>query len=168
MRIGVIGTGTIATAVVRGIADDGHQITVSQRNTANAHALAHEFGNVTIASNQQVLEQSDIVLLGLMAERAPEVLGALQFRSEHRVITFMAGLSLAETAPLVFPADMAAIVMPFPGVANGSSLVMMQGDAAFVERIFAPRNRVFVCANETEMKAQSERASGFVPRVKTG
>ena len=32
MRIGVIGTGTIASAVVRGIAGDGHAITVSERS----------------------------------------------------------------------------------------------------------------------------------------
>ena len=40
MKIGVIGTGTIATAVVQGIAGDGHQITVSDRSATNACALA--------------------------------------------------------------------------------------------------------------------------------
>ncbi|NOX73816.1 MAG: NAD(P)-binding domain-containing protein [Alphaproteobacteria bacterium] len=31
MRIGIIGTGTISTALVGGIAQDGHRITVSRR-----------------------------------------------------------------------------------------------------------------------------------------
>ncbi len=34
MRIGVLGTGTIASAVVQGIAQDGHEITVSKRSRA--------------------------------------------------------------------------------------------------------------------------------------
>ena len=72
MRIGVLGTGTIATAVVRGIAGDGHQISVSERSAENSAALAAEFGNVTVADNQAVLDRSDVVFLGLMAEGVTE------------------------------------------------------------------------------------------------
>lgn len=39
MKIGVVGTGTIATALVRCIAGDGHQITVSKRSAALARGL---------------------------------------------------------------------------------------------------------------------------------
>ncbi|WP_293963067.1 NAD(P)-binding domain-containing protein [Sneathiella sp.] len=40
MRIGVIGCGTIASAVIHGIAGDGHEITVSERTASHAKVLA--------------------------------------------------------------------------------------------------------------------------------
>lgn len=71
MRLGVIGTGTIATAAMRGIAGDGHQITVSRRSAANAEGLARDFANVSVADNQTVLDQSDVVFVALLAGDAP-------------------------------------------------------------------------------------------------
>jgi pyrroline-5-carboxylate reductase len=56
MRIGVIGCGTIASAVVHGIAGDGHQITVSERSSRYADALAAAYDNVTVADNQGVVK----------------------------------------------------------------------------------------------------------------
>ena len=153
MRIGVIGTGVIATAVVHGIAGDGHRITVSERSAANASALDAAYENVSTADNQTVLDQSDIVFLGLMAEQAAGVLGGLRFRPDQKVLTFMAGATKDEAAALVAPAQMAAIVMPYPGVAQGNSLVMMQGDAPLVREIFEPSNRVFVCSDAEELQA---------------
>lgn len=153
MRLGVIGTGTIAGAVVRGIAADGHQITVSERGASHAAALASEYENVTAADNQSVLDQSEVVFLGLMIEVAPEVLNALTFRAEQRVITFMAGASLTEVNELVSPATAVAIMMPFPGIAQGGSPIMMQGDAALVSEIFGVKNSVFELKNAEEMNA---------------
>lgn len=153
MRIGVIGTGTIASAVVHGIAQDGHQITVSKRSEAHSAALAAAYDAVSVADNQTVLDQSDVVFLGLMMDVAPAVLGALNFRDDHRVITFMAGASLTEVNDMVTPATAAAIMMPFPGIAQGGSPIMMQGDAGFVGEIFGARNRVFDLPRAEDMAA---------------
>lgn len=153
MRIGVIGCGTIAGAVVRGIVDDGHRITVSTRGARHAKALARAHGNVKIAENQGVLDAGDVIFLGLMAETAPTVLGALDFRPDHRVITFMAGATLEQADAMVRPARAVAIVMPFPGIAQGGSPVMMQGDAGLVREIFGGRNSVFPLADAHELAA---------------
>lgn len=99
MKIGVIVTGTIATALVRGIAGDGHQITVSKRSAANAAGLARDLANVRVADNQAVLDQSDTVFVGLMAESAPRILAALRFRPDHRVILQMGGATLEQVGP---------------------------------------------------------------------
>lgn len=153
MKIGILGTGTIATAVVRGIAGDGHSITVSKRSAANAAALAREFDNVTVAGNQTVLDQSDVVILGLMAEVAPEILGPLAFRPEQKIITLMAGASLKEADALVRPARCLAIMMPFPGIAQGGTPLMMQGDAELVGSIFGARNTLFPLDAPEDMAA---------------
>ena len=83
MRIGVLGTGTIASAVVRSVADDGHSITVSRRSAAVSAALARDHASVSLAENQGVIDASDVILLGLMADAAPRVLDGLRFRPDQ-------------------------------------------------------------------------------------
>lgn len=153
MRIGVLGCGTIASATVHGIAGDGHQITVSERSASRARLLADTYDNVTIAGNQGVVDASDVIFLGLMADVAAEVLGPLTFHEGQRVITFMASATLQQADALVRPASAVALMMPFPAIANGGTPVMMQGDAELVTEIFGNRNQIFVLASADEMAA---------------
>lgn len=153
MRIGVIGCGTIARAAVEGIVGDGHEITVSERSAQHAAYLADTYENVQVADNQGVVEASDILFLGLMADVAPDVLGSLAFRDGQVVITFMAGASLEEADALVRPARATAIMMPFPGIAQGGTPIMMQGDTGIVSEIFGARNTIFPVKDADEMAA---------------
>ncbi|UWQ54058.1 NAD(P)-binding domain-containing protein [Leisingera caerulea] len=153
MRLGFLGCGTITSAVVRGLAGRGHRITVSERSRAQSTALATEFGDVTVAGNQAVVDASDVVFLGLMAEAAEGILSGLVFREEQQVISFMAGAGLDRIADLTVPARAAAVMMPFPGIAQGGSPIMALGDTRLVERIFGPGNRVFALKDEAELNA---------------
>ena len=153
MRIGVLGTGTIASAVVQGIAGDGHDITISRRSESRSSALAAAYETVTVAENQEVLDRSDVVFLGLMAETAWQILGALSFRPGQRVISFMAGASLGEVTEMVHPAEAVAVMMPFPGIAQGGSPIMMQGDRALIDTLFGARNSIFALKNAAELQA---------------
>ena len=153
MRIGVIGTGTIATALVRGIAAAHQHITVSNRSAENARALAQEFPNVTVADNQSVLDQSDLIVIALMASAAPQILSGLQFRPDHRVISMMAGATLDDVAQMVVPADAAAIWVPFPGIAIGGSPVIAQGDIELVQHVVTAANTVYPVQTDDELSA---------------
>lgn len=153
MRLGVIGTGTIATAAMRGIAGDGHQITVSRRSAANAQALARDFANVAVADNQTVLDESDVIFVALLAGDAPQILRALRFRSDQRVITLMTGITPDEVAALVAPARVEAQMLPFPAVANGGSPILVLGAPDLVRTLFGARNQVFALPDAAEMDA---------------
>ena len=153
MRLGFLGTGTIAEAVVRGLAPDGHQIRVSERNSARAARLAAEFPNVSVATNQGVVAASEVLFLGLMAEDAPEVLRALRFLPDQRVVSFMAGLSLEEVGPLVAPARAEAVMLPFPGIARGGSPILALGEVGVIEALFAPANTVYRLRDAVELEA---------------
>ena len=153
MRIGVLGTGTIAAAVVRGIAGDGHEITVSERSATQARALSRDYDSVAVADNQTVLDQSDVVFLGLMAEVAHELLPGLTFRADQRVISFMAGASLEQVAALVAPARAEAVVMPFPGIARGGSPVLVRGEVALATQLFGASNTIFAASSDAELAA---------------
>lgn len=153
MKIGILGTGTITSALVEGIAADGHRITVSERSRARSAELAARFENVSVADNQGVADASEVIFLGLMAEHAPGILGALAFRPDQQVITLMAGATLEEVSGMVAPARAAAIMMPFPGIAKGGSPIMAQGDTALIGEIFGSRNSVFAVKDAAEMDA---------------
>ncbi|MGO4910410.1 NAD(P)-binding domain-containing protein [Pseudorhodobacter sp. W20_MBD10_FR17] len=153
MRIGVIGCGMISSAAVHGIARDGHQILVSERSATYARALADAYENVTISDNQGVVDASDVIFLALIAEVAPDVLGALRFRGDQRIITFMAGATLEQADAMVRPARAVAIMMPFPGISKGGTPIMMQGDPALVDEIFGARNEIYPLKDAKEMAA---------------
>ncbi|WP_417247487.1 NAD(P)-binding domain-containing protein [Celeribacter sp.] len=166
MRIGVIGCGTISSAAVRGIARDGHEITVSERGAHHSAALVETFDNVRAADNQTVVDSSEVLFLGMVAEVAQDVLSDLRFRKDQKVITFMAGLSLDEVAALVHPARAVAIMMPFPGVAQGGTPIMMHGDTALVTKLFGHRNNIFPVKDAEEMAAYLCAQSVLSPIVR--
>lgn len=152
MDLGFIGTGTIAAAVVRGIAGDGHRITVSERGRAQAAALAAECG-VTVTPNQGVVDASEVVFLGLLPDTAPGILRDLRFREGQAVVSFIAGLSLEALAPLIAPARAAAVMLPFPGIAQGGSPILALGDTALIDRLFGARNSVFALRDGADLDA---------------
>ena len=153
MQLGVIGCGTIASAVVRGIAEDRHSITVSRRGSAHANALAEAYENVRIADNQAVVDASDVIFLGLMAELAPDVLGALRFRENQRLVSFMAGATIEQADAMVRPARVVALMMPFPGISTGGTPLLVQGDTELVGQLFGARNSIFPLRDGAEMAA---------------
>lgn len=165
MRIGIIGTGTIASALVTGIAGDGHQITVSERGATRATHLAERHDCVRVAANQSVLDQSDVVFLGLMAGAAPDILNRLSFRSDHKVISLMADATLKDVARMVAPAQADTILIPFPGIAQGDSPIMVLGDTRIARALFAANNRIFELSTDTELAAYMSAQAVLSPAV---
>lgn len=153
MRIGVIGTGVIATAVVESIAQDGHQITVSERSTKNSSRLAAQFSAVSVAGNQAVLDQSDTVIIALMADHLPDILGALAFRPDHAVISLMAGVSIDKLRKRTAPARFEAVMLPFPNIAQTGAPILVHGQTGIIKALFGERNCIFEMASAAELDA---------------
>ncbi|MDD8021643.1 MAG: NAD(P)-binding domain-containing protein [Paracoccaceae bacterium] len=153
MDLGFIGTGTITAAVVAGIADAGHRITVSERSTVQSARLAAQFACVTAATNQDVVDRSAVVLLGLQSTQAPQVLAGLRFRAGQQVISFIAELPLERIAALVAPAEAVAIMLPFPAIARGPSPILTLGDTTLIRALFCPTHTVFALQSAAELRA---------------
>jgi pyrroline-5-carboxylate reductase len=119
--LGFIGTGTIAAAMIEGLAAAGvdSPILVSPRNAETANDLARRFGNVKIAANNQaVLDGSDLVILAVRPQIAGEVLPTLHFRPDHRVLSLIATVSLDWLHSVTAPAAAVARAVPLPPVAR--------------------------------------------------
>jgi pyrroline-5-carboxylate reductase len=91
-RLGFVGTGHIASALVEGFATSGsEQILLSPRGAAHSAALAARYPRVRIAvNNQEVVDGSDVVFLGVLPLQAPGVLDELHFRSRHLLVSLVA------------------------------------------------------------------------------
>ena len=85
---GVLGVGSIATAIVTGLCDgvvEPPEVVLSPRNAERAAELAARLPSVRVATdNQQVVDDSDVVVVCLLPIHAADVL---------------AGLSSARTTP---------------------------------------------------------------------
>lgn len=153
MQIGVIGTGTIATAVIHGIAEDDHQIFISARNAQNAEMLSDTYSNVHICDNQDIIEKSEVIFLGLMPDVATTILPDLTFQRGQAVISFIADLSLEAISTLVAPAQAQALMLPYPNIANGHSVIPLIGDQTTIEEVFGQKHALTVLKSQQELNA---------------
>jgi pyrroline-5-carboxylate reductase len=118
---GVLGVGSLASAVVTGLCDgvaDPPSVLLSPRNAEVAASLAGRFPTVTVApDNQAVLDGSDVVLICLRRAHV-DLLEALTWRPGHVVVSAVAGLPLPQLVEMVAPAGQVARAVPMPAVAT--------------------------------------------------
>lgn len=152
-RLGFIGTGEIAVAMVRGLAGQGHDILVSERNAAMAAQLAVGVEGVRVAPNDQVVAGSDVVFLCLLARVADCVLPDLPFRKGQTVISVMVDMPLARLAKLCAPATDIAITIPLPPIARGGCPLPVYPPSPALEALFGERNLVLPQPSEAALNA---------------
>lgn len=152
-RVGFIGTGEIAAAMVRGLAGLGHEILVSDRNAATATRLADEIAGVSVLPNAGVVDGADVVFLCLLAPVAVNVLPGLPFRAGQTVISVMVDLPLARLRNLCAPATDIAIAIPLPPVAGGGCPIPVYPASAVLEALFGGRNIILPQRDEAALNA---------------
>ena len=125
MKIGVLGTGQISSALVEGFCTAGTEMTseeqmhfyVSPRNQEKAAKLAEKYpGQVTVcASNQEVLDRaSDWVILALIPHVAEEIIRPLKFYPEQKILSLISDHPLERIKEWTGPVKKAIRMVPLP------------------------------------------------------
>ena len=100
MRLGFIGTGKIASSVITGICTSKisfKKILVSSRNKSTAQKLKKRFRKVYVAkSNQEIIDKCNWVFLAITPKVGKKILPKLKFRSNQKVISFIATINLVQ------------------------------------------------------------------------
>jgi pyrroline-5-carboxylate reductase len=169
-RVGFIGTGEIASLMVQGLAGQGHEIVVSDRNQQVAARLKATVPGLRVAPNAEVVEGADIVILCLLARVADEALTGLPFRAGQSVISVMVDVGLAKLQKLCAPVTDIAITIPLPPIAVGGCPLPVYPASRALEQLFGAKNRVFTVRDEVALNAHfgaTALCSPFLEQVLT-
>lgn len=104
MILGFIGTGKISSSIVLGIFKSKlkvKRIYISSRNRSIAKKLAKKFGRVKILEdNQQIINKSSIIILGVTPNVGRRILSKLKFASNKKIISLISTINLANLKKL--------------------------------------------------------------------
>ena len=157
MKLGFLGTGAITSAMVTGLnAESGalHRIHVSPRNAAVAEELAGRYPQISVASsNQDVVDECEVVVIAVRPQIAPTVLSELRFRADHNVISLVSGLSVRKLAGLVAPATRITRAVPLPSTAKRRCPTAFYPPDAVAAELFGSLGTAFATDTETEFDA---------------
>ena len=140
MKIGVIGTGMIASAVVTGFCSQktGHEFFLSPRGAEKSAALAAKFSEAKVcASNQEVLDNAEWIFITLQKSGFP-ALNELNFRKDHKVVNIATEMKLTDLKEITGETALLAHVIPLPMIANGYGPLLVHPEVKEVGELFAP------------------------------
>ena len=153
-KIGIIGTGIIASAIVTGFCakKTGHKFFLSPRNAEKAAALASEFSEVTVcASNQEVIDKAEWVFICLL-KKDFGALALLKFRKEQKVVNISAEMKLPDLKNTIGETEILAHVIPLPFIRAAFGPLLVFPETAEVGELFAPVSDVYFAHKQADVQ----------------
>ena len=127
MKLGFIGIGNISSDVIIGICNSKisfKRIVVSPRNKQKAQKLKKKFKRVSIAkSNQDVIDKSDWVFLGVVPKVGEIILHRLNFKTNQTIVSFISTIDYAQLKKIVKKKAKIVRAIPMPPISLGKGPV---------------------------------------------
>ena len=127
MILGFIGTGNIVSDVVTGISKSKinyKKIIISPRNKQKAQSLKKKFKKVVIAKdNQDVINKSDWVFLGVLPEVGEKILPKLNFKNKQIIVSFISTINYTQLKKIVKKKLKIVRAIPMPPIRLGKGPV---------------------------------------------
>ena len=144
MKIGIIGTGNVGTALARSAKQAGHSVTVTSRDADEAAEAARSLGAEAAASNSEVVENADLTFLAVPADAVLDVAADLGTAAHGRVLV-----------------DVTNRPTPDPSRSNGTSIAEEVQERAPDAHVVKAINTVFA-SRQAEPDIGGSRADGYV------
>lgn len=140
MRIGLVGSGNMASALARGW---GEPVLCTDSGSGRARALAQETGGEAVATNAELAQRADLVVL---AHKPPQLQEVAEEVAPHakRIVSVLARTGLDELRA-AYPGIPVARVEPNTPVAlraGTCSLAVESDDPEIARELFAPLGAV--------------------------
>ncbi|WP_019792870.1 NAD(P)-binding domain-containing protein, partial [Streptococcus sobrinus] len=110
MKIGFIGLGKMATAIIKGLEKTDFEILVAGRDPEKTARQAQELGVRALAQHSELVTQADLIVLAVKPQVLPSVLDKLTFHQP--IMSMAAGVSLERLAELTDPSLPLIRIMP--------------------------------------------------------
>ena len=151
IKLGVIGVGHMTGAMVDGWCRGGKEATpsiaLSPRNAAKAASLSEKYGLDVMAGNAEVVESSDVVVLGVRPWQVEEAFSGLPWREGQLAVSVIAGIKQQDLARLVTPAKVVR-AMPVTACAFGESANALYPPDPQAEALLEPLGAVTLMTDE--------------------
>lgn len=139
-RIGVVGVGEIARAIVTGLCsgeDEAPDVHLSPRGAAASAELAAAYPSVRVcADNQSVVDGADLVIVAVRRQVRAEALGGLRVGADKVVVNLMAGVANAELRDLLGTDAAIVRAIPLPTVRERRSVTVTYPSHPLVDGFF--------------------------------
>jgi pyrroline-5-carboxylate reductase len=137
MVIGFCGSGNMAAAMARGLAGAADELLFTDSGSGRAALLAGELGGEALASNGELAERADVVVLAVKPAKLDEAAAEL---SEAGVVISLLGATSLERLRGAFPGSDVIRVMPNVGVEVRRGVLCVTGSShagvrAMLERL---------------------------------
>lgn len=135
MKIGFIGVGNMAKAIIKGMlkADyNGNDILVHSAHVANYETFAKENGLVAESDNSTLVKNSDIVVLAVKPQMVKDVLAEVKSKlsTDKLLVSLVSGLSIVDMKELVGQNQPVLRTMPNVNVEIGQGMTAVVSDQA--------------------------------------
>lgn len=150
MKIGLIGSGNMASALARGL---GVPFACSDVDAARAQALAAELGGDAVASNTEVVAASDVAILCHKPAQLAAVAAELDAQGKI-VVSLLGGVALADVRA-AYPGARAYRIMPNTAVEIRKGVVGLVDDDAGDAQAFAALQELFSAGGEVIVVPES-------------
>ena len=147
MKLGFIGTGNISSDVITGICNSQlkvKKIIISPRNKNKANLLSKKFKKkILIAkNNQEVVNNSNWLFLGVLPEVGKTILPRLNFKSNQTIISFMSTIKLNQLKKITNKKSKIVRAIPMPPISLGKGPIAIYPPNKKVKNFF---NKIGTC-----------------------
>lgn len=166
MKIGFIGVGHMAQAIIKGFlqtqAVEHQDILVHSAHPQNHKAFAKKYQLTVCTDNREVVEKSDMVILAVKPNQKETVFSEINTTLQHRnkpLLSLLSGVSLQELAQLTSPKLPVVRVMPNLNIQIGQGMTALAANDIAQPTVLAQVKQLFAHAGtavilpETDFKA---------------
>lgn len=167
-KIGFIGVGHFASFLVEGIRNKCPEmrIVLSPRNNEKSAYLSAKYNCYIAENNQQVSDESDIVIISVKPHDFADIVADINFRKQQTVISVAASLSINSISKLVAPAK-AIRSLPISSAAINKSPTLMIPDDQDAKLFLELFGKVYVMDNEKQFTTAASYSAfyGWIFRI---
>ncbi len=151
MILGFIGTGKISSSIIIGIFKSKlkiNRIYISSRNRNIAKKLSKSYGKIKVLNNnQEIIDKSPVVLLGVTPNVANKILPKLRFSKNKKIISLISTVNLHKLKKITKNKNITRAI-PLPPVEIKKGPVIVCPPSKIAKNIFKHLGQVLEVRNE--------------------
>ncbi|SAK66462.1 Pyrroline-5-carboxylate reductase [Caballeronia calidae] len=131
MKLGVLGVGDLTEKMVRGLyrSKSGIELLLAPRNRERAEALAKDVGCTLLASNQDVVDTADVVLIGVRPSQVAELAAQVSFKPYQALVSVVTGVPVSELKKLFGTENCSRAMLSAASEINRSTVAVYPPDS---------------------------------------